>query len=347
MLHKPTEIIHQLLRVAKGCLPFCLLMLLFVSCSSNKGKFSIEGNFRGMNQGELYIYGLGGTHPLDTIAISRGEFKYQIALEDPTTFILVFPNLSELPVFAESGAQVEIKGDATHLKETEVKGTKYNKEMTAFRLQTNQMTPPELNKAASEFIKEHPESPVSLYLLNKYFVQSPDVDYRQACELAELIGKAMPDNQEIPVLIKKLSGLQTLKVGAKMPAFNVVDINGKSVSLADMNAKINAIIVWSSWSYESIGMLNQIQRLEDHFGDRLKVLCVSIDANAKDCRRILNRDSIKWSTICDGQMWESPVIEKTGLSHLPDNIVFDNKGIITGYSLNTEKLLSKLEEMLE
>ena len=114
----------------------------------------------------------------------------------------------------------------------------------------------------------------------------------------------MPDNQEIPVLIKKLSGLQTLKVGAKMPAFNVVDINGKSVSLADMNAKINAIIVWSSWSYESIGMLNQIQRLEDHFGDRLKVLCVSIDANAKDCRRILNRDSIKWSTICDGQMWE-------------------------------------------
>jgi hypothetical protein len=46
-------------------------------------------------------------------------------------------------------------------------------------------------------------------------------------------------------------------------------------------------------------------------------------------------------------MWESPVIEKTGLSHLPDNIVFDNKGIITGYSLNTEKLLSKLEEMLE
>ena len=132
-----------------------------------------------------------------------------------------------------------------------------------------------------------------------------------------------------------------------MPAFNVVDINGKSVSLADMNAKINAIIVWSSWSYESIGMLNQIQRLEDHFGDRLKVLCVSIDANAKDCRRILNRDSIKWSTICDGQMWESPVIEKTGLSHLPDNIVFDNKEIITGYSLNTEKLLSKLEEMLE
>ena len=59
----------------------------------------------------------------------------------------------------------------------------------------------------------------------------------------------------------------------------------------DMNAKINAIIVWSSWSYESIGMLNQIQRLEDHFGDRLKVLCVSIDGEKQKANAIYDMDT--------------------------------------------------------
>ena len=347
MPKKLMEIMHQMLLIGKRSLPFCLLVLLFASCSSNNGRFTIEGRFRGMNQGELYIYDMNDSHPLDTIALSRGEFRYQMTLEEPATFVLVFPNFSELPVFAEPGAEVEIKGDATHLKETEVKGTKFNKEMTAFRLQSNQMTPPEFNKTASQYIKDHPDSPVSLYLLNKYFIQAPNADFQQARLLAEQISKAMPENKELLNLIQTLSGLQTLKVGAKMPSFNVTDINGKNVSLADMNAKINAIIVWSSWNYESISMLNQIQSLKGHFGDRLKVLSVCVDANVKDCRRILNRDSIKWSTVCDGRMWESPVILKTGLSHLPDNIVFNNQGTITSYSLNTAKLLSTLEDMLE
>lgn len=328
-------------------MPFFLMMLLLASCSSNNGKFTIEGSFRGMNQGELYIYGMNGTHPLDTINLSRGEFKYQIALEEPATFVIVFPNFSELPVFAEPGAEVEIKGDATHLKETEIKGTKNNKEMTAFRLQSAQMTPPEVSKAASQYIQDHPDSPISLYLLNKYFIQAQDVDFRQARDLAEKMGEAMPDNQELKTLIKNLSGYQTLKVGAKMPTFNAVDINGRTVSSAEMNAKINAIIVWASWNYESISLLNQIQRLMPHFGDRLKVLCVSMDANAKDSRRILNRDSIKFTTVCDGNLWETPVIQKTGLSHIPDNIVFDNQGTIKGYSMTSEKLLSLFEEMLE
>ena len=88
------------------------LMLLLVSCGGNDGKFRIEGSFRGMNQGELYIYGINGTFQLDTINLARGEFKYQVSMEDPTTLVLVFPNFSELPIFAKSGATVEIKGDA-------------------------------------------------------------------------------------------------------------------------------------------------------------------------------------------------------------------------------------------
>ena len=35
--------------------------------------------------------------------------------------MLVFPNFSEQPIFAQSGKTVNVKGDATHLKEMSVK----------------------------------------------------------------------------------------------------------------------------------------------------------------------------------------------------------------------------------
>ena len=328
-------------------LPSLLLAFLLLSCSGNNGRFRIEGSFRGMNQGELYIYGINNTHPLDTIALSRGEFAYQIALEEPTTLILVFPNFSELPIFAEPGATVEINGDATHLKQTEIKGTKLNKEMTAFRLQSSDMTPPDVLKAASQYIKDHPDSPISLYLLNRHFVLPADADYKQAIELAELMSKALPENQNLKDLPQKLSSLITLKKGEKISAFSVKDINGKTFSSADMKAKANAIIVWSSWNYESVNLMNQLYRLDQHFGDRVKMLCLCMDGSIKDCRRIIDRDSIKWTVVCDGSMWESPVIQSTGLSHIPDNIVFDSQGKVVGHSMNYQTLLETLDKMIE
>ena len=91
------------------------------------------------------------------------------------------------------------------------------------------------------------------------------------------MSQAMPDNKQIASLAEQLSGLQSLKDGEKMPHFNATDINGKHVSLADMNAKVNVIMLWASWNYESVNLLNQIHRMTTHYGENLKVITVSID----------------------------------------------------------------------
>lgn len=57
--------------------------------------------------------------------------------------MIVFPNFSEQPIFAESGKSVDIKADASHLKEMEVKGTKTNELMTKFRQSILNDTPPQ------------------------------------------------------------------------------------------------------------------------------------------------------------------------------------------------------------
>ena len=67
--------------------------------------------------------------------------------------MIVFPNYSEQPVFARPGKTVSIKGDATHLKEIIIEGTSENEDMTSLRLELNDLTPPDIPGAASDFIK--------------------------------------------------------------------------------------------------------------------------------------------------------------------------------------------------
>lgn len=327
---------------------FVLLMtLLLVSCGDSQKNFKIEGSFKGFNQGELYVYSMDGSRKLDTIGVSRGEFVYQASINEPTTLVVVFPNYSELPVFAEPGVTIKVKGDASHLKETEVKGTDTNKAMTDFRLKTSNMMPPQVLTEATKFINEQPSSPISIYLLNKYFIQTSDPDYSKIQNLVKTILAASPDNKQIAKISKQLEALQALKVGNRLPSFFASGLNGESVSSSDLNAKVNVIALWASWNYESVNVQNLLARLKREHATDLKVLGISIDGSVKDCRQIVERDSIEWSTVCDGRMWEMPILQKIGLTYLPDNIVVDAQGKILARTLNYQELNKKIEELIK
>ena len=331
----------------KAYLLACLVTLLLLSCGDSQKNFKIEGSFKGLNQGELYVYSIDGSHKLDTISVSRGEFTYQASITEPTTLIVVFPNYSELPVFAEPGVTVKVNGDASHLKETEVKGTDTNKAMTSFRLKTNSMLPPAVVREAEKFINEQPASPISIYLLNKYFIQTIEPNWAKIQELVKNIQSASPDNQQIATISRQLDGLKAIKVGNRLPSFSAIGLNGESVSSSDLNAKVNVITLWASWNYESVNIQNLLARLKRQHEGNLKVLSISIDGSVKDCRQIVERDSIKWSTVCDGKMWETPVLQKIALTYLPDNIVVDGQGKIVARTLSYQELNKKIEELIE
>lgn len=329
---------------------FLLLLtsyLLLSSCGSDRKTFLLEGTFKGFNQGELYIYGMNGTHKLDTIGVVKGAFRYEVTLEEPVTFVLVFPNFSELPVFGEPRTEVEIEGDASHLKETIISGTELNKAMTSFRLKTSQMTPPEATQAAETFIKENPASPISLYLLNKYFTQTPTPDYKKAIPLITELRKAQPDEPSLKGMIEKMKGLRDLRDGATLPNFTAKDINGKTVKLSDLNAPVNVIYTWAKWNYESINMQRQLAYFQQRHKDEIKALGICLDVDVKGCIKTAEKDSVKWSIVYERKMWESPLVQQLGLSYIPDNIIIDGKGKILAHTLRYQDLQSKIRELLK
>lgn len=332
----------------KRYLAYVILLLLLASCGAESGRFRIEGRLANMNQAEFYIYNMdGGSLRLDTIKVVDGRFIYETDLEHQGTFVILYPNFSDQVVFGESGAVVEMVGDASHLKDMEVTGTDDNDLMTAWRIQANNLTPPEVNKSAVEFIKEHPASIVSNYLLSRYLVLDDTPDYQQAEELSLLLQKEQPQNGRLLNLSKLLAGLKNYQEGKKLPDFSATDINGKRVSRESLNGELNVICLWATWNYDSQSILRKLNKLRRDYGSRLTLLSICLEPSVKDCRRFVERDSMRWSHVCDGRMWESPLVTKLGFSDMPGNLFVDRHGKIVAVDVKNKDIEEKVKSFLK
>ena len=325
-------------------LPFYLFTLFLLACGTSSGYFKIEGRFLHINQGELYVYSPDGAITgMDTIKIEAGRFAYETKLDADGTLMLVFPNFSEHPVFAESGEAVEVKADASHLKEMTVKGTDDNELMNKFRKMVVSASPPEERQHATQFVKDHPHTRVSTYLIRKYFIQTPEPDYRQALSLLEIMLKEQPRDNVLLRLKMLVSPLAKNAIGSTLPNFSVTDINGKAVSDADYRTGTVVISVWMSQNYDSQEQQRLLRNMQNE-GKALKLLSINIDPDVKDCKRIMEREEITWSVICDGMMMESKLVQQLGLTSLPDNIIVKD-GRVIARGLDVAALQNKLNSL--
>ena len=326
--------------------PILFLILLAVfSCSKQDDRFKLEAQFKNLNQGEFYIYDCN-TGEKDTIAVNDGRFTYERQLTDTLTLSIIFPNYSEIPVFATPGGEVKMEGDASHLRDTEIKGTPDNDLMTAFRLKTNDMTPPEAEAEAERYIGLHPESPVSLYLLQKYFLQSLAPDYAKAYTLCEKLRQQQPQNQHVARLLTQLEALKTYTKDGTLPAFQAISTDGDTVTDATMRADVNVIMVWTAWSYESQQPMHTLSKLQKKYPGKLKVLSISLDVGPSEGKGVLERDSVRWPNVCDSLMFQSPVLAQLGIATMPANIVSDKHGKIIARNLSSTDLQDKVKLLL-
>lgn len=320
--------------------------MLLASCGTDSHHFALEGRFLKMNQGEFYVYSPDGAITgIDTIKVQGGRFAYEIPCESEGTIVIVLPNYSEIPVFVEPGKSVDMKADASHIKDIEVTGTKANERMTEWRKNTSSQSPDDLRKQAEVFIKDNPSSIISRWLLRKYFVVTVKPDLKKAKELVKLIEKETDKESSVMRLAVGLENVP-LQIGDLLPAFNAKDLQGKDVLASQYRVGKSVILVWSSWDYEGQSIarrvLRKIEDMKSQGKQAPKVLGVSIDASTIDAKRSIGSDSTAWSTICDGLMWDSPVVKAIGATKVPDNFILEN-GKVKACHLSTEELLKHID----
>ncbi len=323
-----------------------LLALLLTACGTDSKHFKIEGRFLHINQGEFYIYSEDGeTDGIDTIKVEGGRFAYETACQRPSTLIMVFPNFSRQPVFAEPGKTVSIEGDASHLKQMEVKGTDDNVLMTAFRRQVADASPPETRKLAAKFAENHADSRVSTYIVKTYLLATAEPDLREALRITNIMTDKQPRNGEVARLQQTLKALTQGSVGNRLPAFSARDMQGRPVSAAALSKGVAVITLYASWNYDSMDLLRRLKMLRRQKGNRFEIATFSVDASSRETYNALRYDSIAWPVVCDGRMFEGETVARLGLRTVPANLLLRD-GRIIARNLSTQDLIKRIEQSI-
>ena len=332
---------------AKAMLAAAVLALLLTACGVEGNRFEVEGHFLKINRGEFYVYSTNGLiDGIDTIKLEAGRFVYEIPCEREGTLVMVFPNFSEQPIFAQPGKSVKMEGDASHLKELTVKGTKDNKLMNQFREAIANVSPPQAAKTAALFAADNPASPVAAYLVRRYFITTPTPNYKEAARLLKLLLAEQPKNGELNRMQSLISVLAKTSVGASLPPFQARSTKGEKVSEQLCNkAPVAVFSVWSTTNMQSMELQRMLNQKVRSSKGKLKVVGLCIDPIQRECKDILERDSISWPNICDGAMFEGNVAKKLGVYSVPFNILLKN-GKIVAKDLDANQLKERLDKLL-
>ena len=255
--------------------------LVCTSCGTDSRHFRIDGRLLHLNQGEFYVYSPDGTiNGLDTIKVQAGRFSYEVACDRPMTLMIVFPNFTEQPVFAQPGKSVDLKGDASHLKEMTVKGTKDNELMNKFREMIRNAAPPEMKKCAQLFVQDHPESRVGAYLVDRYFIHDANPDTKTAVRLVDLMIEKQPENGYLKRQKRQLTASFVATKGADIPNVLGTTVDGKTIGCVQLTkAPVTVVCALATWKYESMSQFRRLAAYAASQQGRVAVVGVSIDAS--------------------------------------------------------------------
>lgn len=329
---------------------YIFIAFALLGCGGSEGRFRLKGKFEHLQQGEFYLYSNdGGTVRFDTINVLGGNFDYETELVGEATFVLLYPNLSELVIFAASGDMITVKGDARNLRAVEVKGSKPNEDLTAFRLAQAGKSAAEIRKAAAEFINRSPASPVSAFLFRQHFLLPGGVPPEEIKEHYRVLCQAQPDNLRLIQWKDDVERLSAgLEKGDSVPDFFLKLPDGEEVTAAGCRGKYLLMNFWASWESSSSALMFRLKWLQRNYAvDSLRVVSVSLDINESAKKGVERVDSVTWASFCDYQAWNSPVVKQFAVPYIPYCLLAGPDGRILAIGSYEKDVLPEVEKLFK
>lgn len=319
----------------------CVLLLL--ACTDNSDQVRITGSFANLEQAQFFIYSPSGAiDRLDTIKIEGGEFEYTAKIDGNHVFCLVYPNFSELTIFARPGDEIEVEGDAQNLNGVDVDGSDDNEVYTEFREDITDLPPVRVLDIAQQYILKYAKLHVSRYLFQTYYLRTDSLDHGIVAEIYDSLCRANPDDLELSKLSRRVKAYGVLHEGHLLPDFKLKTRTsafggeeGREITAKEFKGSYLLIAFWGSWKSGSQSALYRVRRFRREMkGKDLEVNAISysLDADERELRRIEKNDSIDYHSFCDFLSFNSPLVQQWGIIDLPFFVLVgpDQKIIASG-----------------
>jgi peroxiredoxin len=304
--------------------------------------FEINGTVAGISSGKVYLQKFHNKYftTIDSATIINGKFHLSGTPELPELYGLSL-DTTEYPlfVFLKANEKVTVDLDTSDIKKSKIGGSVDNE---LFR----QYTLADKDIRIDSFIREHPKSLVSAYILYR------DYSYRLSFDEIEkniaLLDTSFAKTQYVNVLNDLVGKLKTVQVGKKAPDFTLPDTSGTEVTLSSHFSKYLLLDFWASWCgpcrRENPNIVKAYLKYHSLGFD---IVGVSLDKRKENWKKGIETDHLTWTHVSDLAYWNSKVANLYGVRAIPSNLLIDPSGTIIARNIFDEELDQKLDSLLK
>lgn len=345
--------------------------------------FTVEGSVKNYTNRYIYLnHKWGEDFHTDSAKVEGGKFKFSSKSQEPNMYWLTFtpnPNTQPNIVFYVDAGKTIVEMNMDSLQNLKVKGGQSQKDyedyrimMTVFSMQqqelvsqynvarsNNDMATMQAKQAEFEqltkgvkdglkkFIKDHPKSPVSGYIIYAEFA-NPNFTMQEVEEAIALMDKAAMQTKFGKLAQERLDNLRGTSIGYKATNFTQNTADGKPIKLSDYKGRVVLVDFWASWCgpcrAENPNVVAAYQKYKDK---GFTVLGVSFDQSKEKWLDAVQKDQLTWDHVSDLKGWGNEVGKIYNITSIPQNLLIDRDGKILDKNLRGPALEQKLSEIFK
>jgi thiol-disulfide isomerase/thioredoxin len=180
-------------------------------------------------------------------------------------------------------------------------------------------------------------------------VNAPEGDPEKAAEVLQKVKRDLPETEFGKRVDSILDGLKrpieaerirdTLVVGAKFPDFNVADLAGQPLSVANNKGRVVLIDFWATWCPPCRAELpNVIATYQKYHSKGFDIIGVSLDEDKAQLLSFIKDHNMAWPQYYDGKKWDNQLAMNYGVEIAPTTYLLDGEGKIIGKDLRGDDL---------
>ena len=133
--------------------------------------------------------------------------------------------------------------------------------------------------------------------------------------------------------------------GQVLPEFSpVVDLDGKTVSLADYRGKLVLLDFWATWCGPCIAELPNVKEVYEKYHDKgFEIIAISLDTDEAALRKFIREHQLPWRQTFDGAGWKTPLVQQYGIRGIPAQFLIDREGRVISVKARGERLGALIE----
>jgi peroxiredoxin len=142
---------------------------------------------------------------------------------------------------------------------------------------------------------------------------------------------------------------ETMPPGSIFPDFQVADLDGKPLSLANYKGKVVMVDFWATWCPPCVGEVPNVAKVyEKYHPQGFEIIGISLDREGDKDKLIsfTKEHNMPWRQYFDGKFWSNELAVKYGIQSIPATFLLDGSGKIIGKNVRGPALEPAVQKAL-